>query len=293
MTRRRFRSLFSGLIAAAIFLPVSAQTKRAPQSKTSRAKPARAKAAHAAPFHLVSPPVQPGQSAPARFPAEDASGIAAQVFHGSRPGPVAAFLFHGFADDAAFHEAAEATFGALPRQSMQGTVLALSLPARTICDGGKPCAPAEDSAWRRITPAILKAARFVIDVQQGARGVGAEPYAFVYLPEGNPRLATYVKAMARASLIPNMVELRESDLEPLGLSAEALGHLAPQALALGHPAFSVEAAAIAGGAGAALRKGLANLLDHLKMTAGSVSWQNRVHTHALADLPPDFFASRP
>ena len=256
-------------------------------------KPNRAKAGAVVPFHLVSPPVQAGQSAPARFPSEDASGVAAHVFHGSRPGPVAAFLFHGFADDVAFHQAAKATFGAIPLQSMQGTVLVLSLPARRLCDGGKPCAPGEDSAWRRTAPAILKAARFVIDVQQGAKGVGAEPYAFVYLPEENPRLATYVKAMARASLIPNVVELTESDLEPLGLSADALGHLAPQSLALGHPAISVEAAAIAGDAGAALRKGLANLLDHLKMTAGSVSWQNRVQTHALADLPPDFFAPKP
>ncbi|MCL4782164.1 MAG: hypothetical protein KJZ70_03940 [Bryobacterales bacterium] len=292
MTRRRFRSLLSGLTATAILLPVSAQTRRVSQAKPGRAKPTRAKAV-TPPFQLVSPPVQPGQSAPARFPAEDASGVAAYVFHGSRPGPVAAFLFHGFADDAAFREAAQATFGAIPLQSMQGTVLVLSLPARSLCDGGKLCAPGEDSSWRRTTPAILKATRFVIDVQQGAKGVGAEPYAFVYLPEGNPRLATYVKAMARASLIPNVVELTEPDLKPLGLSADALGHLAPQSLALGHPAISVEVAAIAGDAGAGLRKGLANLLDHLKMTAGSVSWQNRVQTHALAGLPADFFTPKP
>lgn len=287
MTRQRFRSFLFFFLAILILIPASAQTRRAP-----RAKPSRAKAPATAPFTLVSPPAQPGQSAPARFPAGDSAGIAAHVFHGARPGPVAAFLFHGFADDAAFHEAAEATFGALPRASMQGTVLVLSFPARPVCEGEKPCAPAEDSAWRRLAPAILKAARFVVDVHQGANGVGAEPYAFVYLPAGNPRLSTYVKAMAKASLIPNVVELHESDLEPLSLSAEALGHLAPQSLALNHPAIAVEAATIVGEAGAALRNGLANLLDHLKMTAGSVSWQNRVNVHALADLPPDFFAPK-
>lgn len=288
MTRRRFRSFLFCLYALLILLPLAAQTRRAPRTKASRAK-----APAAAPFTLVSPPVQPGQSAPARFPAEDANGIAAHVFQGARPGPVAAFLFYGFADEAAFHEAAEATFGTIPRASMQGTVLVLSMPARAVCDGEKPCAPAADGAWRQLAPAVLKASRFVIDVHQGAKGVGAEPYAFVYLPDGNPRLSTYVKAMARASLIPNVVELHEAELEPLGLSAEALGHLAPQSLALNHPAISVEASAIAGGGGEALRNGLRNLLDHLKMTAGSVSWQNRVREHALADLPPGFFVAIP
>ncbi|MCC6264519.1 MAG: succinylglutamate desuccinylase/aspartoacylase family protein [Bryobacterales bacterium] len=288
MTRRRFRSFLFLLFALLILLPLAAQTRRAP-----RAKPSRAKAPATAPLSLASPPVQPGQSAPARFPAEDANGIAAHVFHGARPGPVAAFLFYGFTDEAAFHEAAEATFGAIPRASMQGTILVLSFPARPVCDGQKPCAPSADRAWRQLAPAILKASRFVIDVHQGAKGVGAEPYAFIYLPDKNPRLSTYVKAMARASLIPNVVELREAELEPLGLSAAALGHLAPQSLALNHPAISVEAPAIAGGAGEALRNGLRNLLDHLKMTAGSVSWQNRVNAHTLADLPPDFFAAKP
>lgn len=287
MTRNCFHHLLFFLFANLILFSLTAQTRRAP-----RAKPSRAKAPATAPFTLASPPTQPGQSAPARFPAGDSAGIPAHVFHGARPGPVAAFLFHGFADDAAFHEAADAAFGALPRAGMQGTVLVLSFPARPVCEGGKPCAPAEDSAWRRLAPAILKAARFVVDVHQGANGVGAEPYAFVYLPGGNPRLATYVKAMAKASLIPNVVELHEPDLDPLGLTAEALRHLTPQSLALNHPAIAVEAAAIAGEAGAELRKGLANLLDHLKMTAGSVSWQNRVNVHALADLPPDFFAPK-
>lgn len=292
MTRNSFRSLVIFFLALSYILPVSAQTRRTPRAKTSRTSPSAIKQSPVTPFTLVNPVVQPGQSAAGRFPAADPAGVPAHVFHGGRPGPVVAFLFYGFEDEAAFHEAAEATFGAVPRASMQGTLLVLSFPSRRICDGGKPCAPEAESVWMRLAPEILKATRFVVDVHQGASGVGAAPYAFVYLPQDDRRLATYVKAMARASLIPNVVELQESELEPLGLTAAALEHLAPQSLSLNHPAIALEVATIAGEAGAPLRKGLVNLLDHLKMTSGSVSWQNRVKEHALADLPPDFFASK-
>lgn len=297
MARESYRSFLLFLIVIALLPPVHAQSRRNPRARQKPAtaaqrKPARA-VTTATPFTLVTPSVPPGESAAARFPAGEPGGIAAHVFQGARQGPVIAFLFHGFSEEKLFHEAAEAVFGAIPRSSLQGTILVLSLPARRIREEQKPCAPEGD--WLPHEEELLKAARFVVDLHLGVKGAAAGPYAFIYPPEGkaDPRLVTYTKAMVRASLIPNVVELRESDLASAGLSAAALEHLAPRSMALNHPAISIEAAAITGETGAALRKGLQNLLDHLKMASGAVSWQGRVKEHTLESLPPDFFAPGP
>lgn len=283
------------LLTIASLLPAAPQTRRPPRAKSRPAKTAPRKAPRSAartatPFTLLGAPVRPGESGTGRFPNGDASGLIASAFHGARPGPVIAFLFHGFDDETAFHEAAEAVFGTIPKNTMQGTILVLSLPSRRICEHDKPCEP--EGAWLPFEDEILKATRFVVDVHLSAQGAAAAPFVFVYLPPDNPRLAAYVKAMARACLIPNEVQLHESELASVGLSAAALGHLAPRSLTLAHPAISIESATLTGEAGAALRDGLRNLLDHLKMAAGAVSWQNRVKEHSLESLAPDFFAPK-
>lgn len=286
MTHRILSALLCLFLTIVATHALSAQSRRA-----SRAKPRTAPVA-VAPYELVSPAIAAGQQGAAQYPAEGDTHVPAYVLHGGRPGPTVAFLFHGFSDEPSFQEAVKTAFGALPLASMQGTVLALSFPARTICDGVKPC-PTADGVWKSLAPAILTQSRFVVDVHQGARGAANAPFAFVYLPHEDRRLATYVNAMARASLIPNILELREAELAGAGLSAEALQHLAPQSLEVSHPAISVEAPLLSSTAGVSTLKGLANLLDHLKMTSGGVSWQNAVKEHSLTSLAGDFFAPAP
>jgi hypothetical protein len=274
------------VLAVLAGIPLIAQTRRAPRAKP-RAVPVASK-----PFALVAPETPAGQHGAARYPRDGETTVPAYVFHGSRPGPVIAILFHGFTDESAFQEAARTAFGNLSLGSMQGTVLALSFPARTNCDDATPCPAPPESAWSLLTPKILEQTRFLVDVHQNAQGAASAAHAFVYLPQDDRRLATYVDAMARSSMIAQIVELREADIAAAGLTATALQHLAPQSLERNHPAIAIEAPPLGSEAGSRFLQGLANLLDHLKMTSGTVSWQNAAKKHSVASLPPGFFAPR-
>ena len=99
---------------------------------------------------------------------------------------------------------------------------------------------------------------------------------------------------ARAALAPHIVELNESAMDAMGSSAVALEHLAPQSLALSHPAIALETPPLEKNQSAAAeqtRKGLTNLLRHLKMSSGAVSWQNGAKRHTVESLPAGFFQS--
>lgn len=272
------------MLAVFASIPLIAQTRRATRPKP-RSVPVAAK-----PFALASPATTAGQHGAARFPHDGDTTVPAYVLHGARPGPVIAILFHGFTQESAFQEAARTAFGNLSLNSMQGTVLALSFPARSSCEDARPCPAAPDAPWTLLAPKILEQSRFVVDVHQNAQGAASAAYAFVYLPQDDQRLATYVDAMARSSMIAQIVELREPDLAAAGLTATALQHLAPQSLERNHPAIAIEAPPLGSEAGARFLQGLANLLDHLKMTSGTVSWQNAAKKHSVASLPADFFA---
>lgn len=263
--------------------PAAAQSRKATKLKP-RSLPIAADA-----LSIVQPAVMPGSVARAVFPAAGAKNVPAYVLHGARPGPVIAFLFHGFASDDAFHETMTDVFGALDLRTFQGTVLALSFPGRALCESARLCQPSEGTTWEDLSPEVLNAARFIVDVHQSAQGAQEVPYVFVYLPHEDQRLATYVRAMAKASLIENVVELKESELEGIHSSASALQHLAARKIASGQPAIAIEAPALRDGSVMPLAKGLQNLLRHLKMSGGSVGWQNHARRHSVESLPPDFF----
>ncbi|MCW5963552.1 MAG: hypothetical protein KIT83_05895 [Bryobacterales bacterium] len=253
----------------------------------SRAKP-RVQArsiplAKAAPFALVEPAVVSGESAQCRYPAAAEYAVPALVLHGGLPGPVIAYVFHGFASEDAFYAEMQSTFGALKPAQMQGTVLALSLPSRAACH--PKCPPAEDRLFGKLAPAILDDARFVVQIHQHRGDDSTLPHAFVYKAPENARLANYVESMARAALIPQVVELAALDAP-----VEAMEHLAPRSIELEHPAINIETVSLEdnnSAAAAQLRKGLVNLLHHLKMAPGAVSWQNsvkRVEFSSVQDL---------
>lgn len=268
-----------------VALPSAAQSRKTTKPK-SRSLPVAADA-----LSIVQPSIAPGSAARAAFPAAGAKSVPAYVLHGARPGPVIAFLFHGFAGEDVFHETMSDLFGVLDLQTFQGTVLALSFPGRALCESARPCPPSEGTTWEDLSSDVLNAARFLVDVHQRARGAQEAPYAFVYLPNEDQRLATYVRAMAKASLIENVVELKESELDDIHTSATGLQHLSARKIASGQPAIAIEAPALRGENTGQLAKGLQNLLRHLKMSGGSVGWQNHARQHSLQSLPPDFFGA--
>lgn len=239
--------------------------------------------ASAAPFAQVQPAVDSGESAQRRYPAAAEHAVPALVLHGSRPGPVIAYVFHAFTSEDAFYREMGAIFGSLDPSQMQGTVLALSLPPRDVCLSD--CPPAEARPWGKLAPAILNDARFVVEVHQHRGEESLPPHAFVYKAPENARLSNYVESMARAALVPQVVELVALDAP-----VAAMEHLAPRSIELEHPAINIETSTLEGNhsaAAAQMRKGLVNLLHHLKMAPGAVSWQNsvkRVEFSSIRDL---------
>lgn len=270
------------LLAAA---PLGAQNAAKPRMQ-ARGVPA---AAPVAAFAQVDPVIESGASGRAVYPAGDDAAVPAMVYHGARPGPVIAYLFHGFTSPEAFYAEIESTFVSLTPDTMQGTVLVLSLPARADC--APDCAPDPDAPWAKLAPGLLDATRFLVELHQHpAKLADFQPHAFVYLPSENARLATYVKALASAALIGNVVELREGDIE-----ADHAEHLAARSVALEQPALNIESPALENNTstGAAqLRKGLVNLLHHLKMVPGAVGWQNAVKRLRVDQLPAGFFGKQ-
>ncbi len=272
----QFVTLAVGALALLMAVTVASAQSRVKPRAQARALPA----AKASPFSLVSPAVNAGESNQGQYPANGEVNVPALVLHGQGPGPVIAYVFHGFTSHEAFYGEMDAIFGPLDPTRMQGTVLALSLPERTSCEGN--CADAKLQTWHRLAPSILNDARFVVEVHQKRGGDRLPTYAFVYKAAENARLANYVESMARAALVPNVVELSELDAP-----ADHLQHLSPLSIALEHPAINIETATLEGdnSSGAAqLRKGLVNVLHHLKMAPGAVSWQSSVKKHSLTDV---------
>lgn len=257
------------LLALAAGPTAAAQSRAKPRPRAQARTVAPAKAAQ---FNLVAPPAEAGSSARVHYPAAGSDRVPGFVVHGERPGPVIAYVFHGFSSDDAFYAEMEAIFGALQPAQMQGTVLALSLPARSDCEPA--CPPAQPRVWDKLAPSILNDARFVVETHMHASESTLPVLAFVYKAAENARLANYVESMARAALIPQLVQLSAEDL-----SSEQAEHLAPRSIELEHPAINIEAPSLEGNTTAAvaqLRKGLVNLLHHLKMAPGAVGWQNAV-----------------
>ena len=248
----------------------------ASDSSYAQARPAGSTKARGAPvaaaeqFALTNPPVAPGETSDARYPAAGMQdSVPAHVVHGERPGPLIAYVFHGFSSEEAFFAEMKAVFGKLNPKQMQGTVLAISLPSRVPCD--PECTSTEEQVWQKLAPSLVQDARFMVQIHQHDAASALSPHAFVYKPEANPRLANYVESMAKAALIGNLVELGESDPSP-----DALEHLSPRSIALEHPAINVEVATLEANSSAQasqLRRGLLNVLHHLKMAPGAVSWQ--------------------
>ena len=144
------------------------------------------------------------------------------------------------------------------------------------------CPPREERPWGNIVPAILNDARFVVEVHLHSGEKPIPPHTFVYKAAKNARLANYVESMARAALVARVVHLAAGDA-----LVDELEHIAPKALELEHPAIAIETATLEGNESAEaaqLRKGLLNLLRHLKMAPGAVSWQNSVQRLSFASV---------
>ncbi len=270
--------LFPLMLVLALCLPlqVSAQSRAKPRAQ-ARAVPM---AKSAAPFSLAQPAVDPGQSAKGLYPASAEFAVPALVLHGMRPGPVIAFVFHGFSSEDAFFAEMDVIFGKLNAAQMQGTLLALSLPSRDAC---KPsCPPADEQVLARLSESLLNDARFLVQIHQHPLPSTLSAHAFIYKAAENARLANYVESMARAALVPNLVAVTALDFP-----TDAVHHLAPRSIELEHPAIAIETATIEGNnsaSAAQLRKGLVNLLHHLKMAPGAVSWQNAVKRVPLPSI---------
>jgi hypothetical protein len=223
-------------------------------------------------FTLIDPPVAGGSRGSGSYPKAVEFSVPAVVVHGAKPGPVIAYVFRGFSSPDAFAAEMDLIFGKLNPAQMQGTVLALHLPARDSCEPS--CPDEKDRLWQKLAPSIWSDARFVIDLHLHADRPELSPHAFLYKPAGNPRLATYVESLAKAGLIRRLVN---ADVEA---SVEAnLEHLAPGSNAEAHPAISVEVGTLEGNTSAEaaqLRKGMVNILHHLKMAPGAVGWQGSV-----------------
>ncbi len=282
-------AVMAGLLAIfLVMLSLPAGAQKASRSKTqARGVPVATPAV--APFTLTDPTVDAASSTRATYPAGDPDGAPAVVYHGGRPGPVIAYLFHGFTSVDAFYAETESIFGVLPLDAMQGTVLVLSLPRRPDCS--PECAPDTSSAWARLSGGLVDSTRFLIELhQESARPADFISHAFAYLPTENARLATYVKALASAALIGHVVEIGENELD-----AEKIEHLAARSVAAGRPALSIEGPLLEGnasGPAVQLRKGLVNVLRHLKMISGGVGWQNASKRMKADQLPDEFFGRR-
>jgi hypothetical protein len=264
------------LLYALACVPLMPAQSRARSRAQARAVPA----AKASPLSVTNPTVQPGESAKATYPAMDTNGVPALVLHGQRPGPIIAYLFHGFSTEEAFFAEMDAIFGKLNPAQMQGAVLALSLPGRPPC--ADQCPDDTPDVFQRLAPSILNDCRFVVQLHQQPLADALPPHAFLYPATENAKLANYVESMARASLVPHLVTMAA-----LEAPVEALQHLAPQSIDLQHPAISIETATLEGNSSPAavqLRKGLVNLLHHLKMAPGAVSWQNAVQRVQFSQL---------
>lgn len=270
------------LLAATATMPAYSQRSSRTRAQ-ARGVPA---APTVAPFTLTSPAVDPGSSGRALYPANDPNGVPAMVYHGARPGPVIAYLLHGFSSADAFYAETESIFGDLGLNTMQGTVLVLSLPRRADC--APTCKTDPASPWTRLSDSLLDTTRFLIEVhQEPARAHDFTPHAFVYLPDDNARLSTYVKALASAALIGTVVELSGDELE-----SENVQHLAARSVAKGQPALNIESPLLEGNTtatAAQLRKGLVNVLRHLKMISGGVGWQGATKRVKVEQLPDGFF----
>lgn len=268
------------VLMAAATMHVDAQNAARTQARSVMS------ASAVAPFSLTSPAVDVGASGKAMYPANDPDGVPAMVYHGARPGPVIAYLFHGFTTADAFYAETESIFSNLSLKSMQGTVLVLSLPSRRHC--APTCTVDATSPWMRLSDGLLDATRFLVEIHQSpSRPASFAPHAFVYLPAANARLATYVKALASAALIGTVVELRENELE-----TDKVQHLAARSVSMGHPALNIEGPMLEGNTTATasqLRKGLVNVLRHLKMVSGGVGWQGASKRMKVGQLPDGFF----
>jgi hypothetical protein len=223
-------------------------------------------------FTLIAPSVNSGERGFGVYPKGVEFGVPAVAIHGAKPGPVIAYVFRGFGSQEAFESEMDAIFGRLNPAQMQGTVLLLHMPARDAC--APSCPAPEDRLWQKLAPSLWNDARFLIDVHQHADKPTLAPHAFIYKPEGNARLATYVESLAKAGLIRRIVD---ADAETL--ADAALEHLAAGSIDAAHPAISIETASLEENRSAEagqLRKGLVNILHHLKMAPGAVGWQGSV-----------------
>lgn len=290
----RMAAALCGLFFLLAFLNPSAEAQARKRARATGTAPAaqttKSQSASSQTFDLVEPLVLAGARRNGVFPSGDAAGLPSMMVHGSRPGPVIGYVFHGFASNDAFFAEMDAIFGKLDPKSMQGTVMAVSLPARQPC--APECSPASDSLWMKHADRLLERCRFLVEIHQREAGAPSiTPHAFVYLPFENARLANYVQSMAKATLIRNTVELKAD-----ALNADNVEHLAARSIELEHPAFAIECAALSGNDNAdteQLRKGLINLLHHLKMAPGAVDWQNASTRVRLEDLPAGFFGGQP
>jgi hypothetical protein len=207
------------------------------------------------------------------------------VLKGMKKGPVFAFLFYGFADKAEFEKAMTEIYGEIPPAQTQGTILAISAPGRVTCEACEEQIRQRE-IYGSLGELVMADARFIADVHMTAKGAAEQTYVFQY-KTASSRLNTYSGAMAGALLIRNVVSVNAGAFD-----GEKVEHLAAMAVASQKPAVAIETANLAQASGAdaaAVKKGLRNVMHHLKMVPGAVSWMNGPRRTRPDRLPADFF----